>query len=152
MACVHYKMHTSHKILYMHQTFTVTSLEKNALKITDCVPHWNGSLFNYTIHWTVPQYIAYGSGIFSEFSLTADKVQIAKRFIRSESVQKIANEMSYNYTWIDFKPLHSSYKYEFKVIIVTGSSYIRYEFISVDTNSMMMPYAGVHSVERVPYT
>ena len=97
--------------------FTVNSLEKNAVNITDCSSHWNGSLFNYTIQWTIPQYLAHGDGIFSQFSLTVDEIneKRTKRFIRSDTVPKVANQTKYNFTWINVEPIPLQYVYEFKV-------------------------------------
>ena len=97
--------------------FTVNSLEKNAVNITDCSSHWNGSLFNYTIQWTIPQYLAYGDGIFNIFSVIVDKIDSrrAKRLIDSRNIQKRANETKYNFSWINVEPFHSQYVYQIKV-------------------------------------
>ena len=99
-------------------TIIVNSLQRNALKITDCIDDWDGHLFNYTLYWTIPQFWAYGNGIFTRFVLSADQINSGlrtKRFIRSEDINKIENKTTYKYTWINFNPLDDLYSYEFKV-------------------------------------
>ena len=59
--------------------------------ITDCVPHWNGLDFDFTIHWTVQEFVAYGNEIFSGFVVVVE-YRIAKRFIRNNDVIKIASQ------------------------------------------------------------
>ena len=80
------------------------------MTITDCVRHWNGSHFNYTIHWTVPEFVAYGDGIFSGFLVVAEK-KITKRYIRGYDVAKIPNQREYSYKWLDLYPMEEEYQF-----------------------------------------
>ena len=84
------------------------------MKIIDCVPHWNGLYFNFTLYWTVPEFVAYGSGIFNSFVVIAEE-KIIKRFIDRRNVLKTPNQTLYSYTWQNLRPLESNRKYQFRV-------------------------------------
>ena len=84
------------------------------MAITDCVPHWNGLDFDFTIHWTVQEFVAYGNEIFSGFLMVVED-RIAKRFIRDNDVRKITNQTEYSYKWLHLPPLEQEKTYEFKV-------------------------------------
>ena len=81
----------------------------NQVNITKCVSQWTGSYFDFTIHWTVPQFVAYGSEIFSSFRIEADSRSTHKW----EDISKVPNQTTYSYKWTDFKP--ASDQYVFKV-------------------------------------
>jgi serine/threonine protein kinase len=100
--------------------YSVTDLEK-PMVITDCVPHWNGLDFDFTIHWTVQEFVAYGNEIFSGFLMVVED-RIAKRFIRDNDVRKITNQTEYSYKWLHLPPLEQEKTYEFKVSIQWLSS------------------------------
>ena len=87
---------------------------KNPLKIIDCVPHWNGTYFNFTLYWTVPEFVAYGSGIFHGFVVIV-KENITKQYADRREVPKTPNQTLYSYTWRDLRPLASNLKYQFRV-------------------------------------
>ena len=87
---------------------------RNPLNIIDCVPHWNGTYFNFTLYWTVPEFVAYGSGIFNSFVLIAQE-RVAKRYIDRREVPKTPNQTLYSYTWQNLRPLESNQKYQFRV-------------------------------------
>jgi hypothetical protein len=99
-----------------HDLGLFSELEGNVVRITDCVPHWTGSLFNFILFWTVPEYVAYGSGIFSSFQVVADEKR-SKRFINNFHIPKTPNQTMYFYTWPDLPPLESEEDYEFRVSI-----------------------------------
>ena len=89
---------------------------RNPLKITDCVPHWNGKHFEFTLYWTVPEFVAYGSGIFNSFVVIAEE-RVTKRYIDKRDVLKTPNQTLYSYTWRDMRPLESNRKYQFRVSV-----------------------------------
>ena len=95
-------------------TYSVTDLETTTVAITDCIPHWNGSHFDFTIHWTVKEFVAYGNEIFSGFLVVVED-RIAKRFIRGNDVRKIANQTEYSYKWFHLPPLEQDTTYQFRV-------------------------------------
>jgi proto-oncogene tyrosine-protein kinase Ret len=99
---------------------TVARLEK-PMVVTHCVPHWNGLDFNFTIHWTVQEFVAYGNDIFIGFLVVIED-RIAKRFIRSNDVNKIANRTEYSYKWFNLPPLEKDTTYKFTVSIQWQSS------------------------------
>ena len=82
--------------------------------VTHCVPHWNGLDFDFTIHWTVQEFVAYGNEIFIGFLVVIED-RIAKRFIRSNDVNKIANQTEYSYKWFNLPPLEKDTTYKFTV-------------------------------------
>ena len=95
-----------------------TALISNSIEITDCIAQWNGSLFNYTVHWRVPDFIAFGSKIFNSFLVVADLEQTRNKrdVIDSKFILKQPNQTSYSIVWTNFEPQHSQYFYEFDVI------------------------------------
>ena len=87
---------------------------RNPLKIIDCVPHWTGMHFEFTLYWTVPEFVAYGSGIFKSFVVIAEE-RVTKRYIDRKEVQKTPNQTLYSYTWQNLRPLQDNRKYQFRV-------------------------------------
>ena len=87
---------------------------RNPLNIIDCVPHWNGTYFNFTLYWTVPEFVAYGSEIFNSFLVIAEE-RIIKRYIDRREVPKTPNQTLYSYTWQNLTPLEDNQKYQFRV-------------------------------------
>ena len=113
-------MHNYHKT-YGNLCSSMISLIYS-VTITGCVPHWNGSHFNFTIHWTVHEFVAYGNEIFSGFVVVVED-RIAKRFIRNNDVNKIANQTEYSYKWFHLPPLEQDTTYQFTV-----KSYVQRQF------------------------
>ncbi|CAI8057371.1 hypothetical protein GBAR_LOCUS31264 [Geodia barretti] len=99
---------------------TVARLEK-PMVVTHCVPHRNGLDFDFTIHWTVQEFVAYGNEIFSGFLVVIED-RIAEQFIRNDDVNKIANQTEYSYKWFDLPPLEQDTTYTFIVSIQWLSS------------------------------
>ena len=100
-----------------HINSTVNTLVSNAVKITNLLAEWNGLLFKYTLHWEVPDYIAFGSGIVSQFVLLVTK-QYDGTLLETkeiEYVRKQPNQTSYSSTLrkdLEPLPLRHSYKFE----------------------------------------
>ena len=82
--------------------------------LTCSEPHWDGSRYTVSLHWTVPQFIAYGDAIFSEFFIEGEEV-ITKRYLDTVRIQKRENETSYSYKWMNLRPLESQRHYRFEV-------------------------------------
>ena len=128
------------------------------MEITDCITQWNGSLFNYTVHWRVPDFIAFGSGIFSSFLVDADLELNGGNgdYISSKPILKEPNQTSYSVVWTDFRPRHSQYYYEFGVnykFHMCGIN-ILYHHSAIDTSLAVVIYScflftGKHPVVRI---
>ena len=101
---------------------TVKSKIKMPMEITACTAHWNGSIFNYTLHWRVPEFIAYGSGIFNEFLVHAN-LQFEGKILSlfsNDLIQKQPDQTLYEYTWINFEPQAPEKIYKFGVSCKCG--------------------------------
>ena len=97
----------------LFQLFAVNSFEP--LTFTRCEPHWDGTHYSFTLHWTIPQFVAYGAGeVFSGFLVEAEE-RLTKRFIDNTNVPSTQNKTSYSYTWRNLSPLDSQKHYEFEV-------------------------------------
>ena len=97
----------------LFQLFAVNSFKP--LTFTGCEPHWDGTHYSFTLHWTIPQFVAYGAGeVFSGFLVEAEE-RLTKRFIDNTNVPSTQNKTSYSYIWRDLKPLDSQEHYEFEV-------------------------------------
>ena len=97
----------------LFQLFAVNSFEP--LTFTGCEPHWDGTHYSFTLHWTIPQFVAYGAGeVFSGFLVEAEE-RLTKRFIDNTNVPSTQNKTSYSYTWRNLSPLDSQKHYEFEV-------------------------------------
>ena len=92
------------------------------MNITDCVPHWNGSHFNFTITWTVPEFVAYGDEIFRSFLVIAER-KITKRYVQGKDVVKIPNQREYSYKWLNFYPIEE--EYQFTVLFFSNLVYLK---------------------------
>ena len=102
-------------VIIYHINCAVNSLESSAVKITNLLAEWNGSRFKYTVHWEVPDYIAFGSGIVSQFPLLVTKQSDGKT-LYIEFVEKQPNQTSYSYTLTKgLEPLTSRHSYKFEV-------------------------------------
>ena len=101
---------------------TVNSKIKMPMEITACTAHWNGSMFNYTLHWRVPEFIAYGSGIFNNFLVEATLQFEGKTlsFFSNHFIQKQPDQTLYEYTWINFEPQAPEKIYDFHVSCKCG--------------------------------
>ena len=76
------------------QLFAVNSFEPLTFE-----PHWDGTHYSFTLHWTIPQFVAYGAGeVFSGFLVEAEE-RLTKRFIDNTNVPSTQNKTSYSYTW-----------------------------------------------------
>ena len=101
-----------------HINCAVNSLESSAVKITNLLAEWNGSRFKYTVHWEVPDYIAFGSGIVLRFVLLVTELSDGKHHdsIEPKFIGKQPNQTSYSYTLTEgLEPLTSRHSYKFQV-------------------------------------